>query len=135
MDVILLGDGGDDFARLRGVLRAVNHGAAFLGLRAEPFVQFLHVARRIVLDVCNALDKRAFVHLGKYAVASRAVLDREFIQRTAEKAVLQRRLDLARVAHGRPPISTMWSSSGPCTPIALTRSMSAVRLGPVMKET
>ena len=135
-DVVLLGDGGDDLAGLRGVLRAVYHGAALLRLRAEFLVKLLHAPRRVVLHIRDALDERALVHLREHPVASRAVFDRELVQRTAEKSVLQRLFDLACVAlaHCHPPISTMWSSSGPCTPIALTRSMSAVRLGPVMKE-
>ena len=109
-------------------------------LLGEALGQFVQMRGGIAFALGNlrahGFEVDAFVRL----LAADAIGLGEASQRAGEVGVVQRVVDrIAKFfAHQFTPAmsstKTMMSFSGPCTPMVSTRSMSAVRLGPVMNE-
>ena len=130
----------DVLADLGGIVGAKDFGAARFGLLRESLGEFVQMRSGVAFAIgdlrAHGFEIDAFVSL----LAADAVGLREAAQRAGKIGIVQGGVDRVTkfFAHQfTPAISstkTMMSFSGPCTPMVSTRSMSAVRLGPVMNE-
>src|SRR5581483_5435024 len=130
----------DVFADFGRIVGAEDLGAARFDLRGEALGELVEMRGGVALALgdlrAHGLEVDAFVRL----FAAHAIGLGETAQRAGEVRVVERGVNgVAKLlAHQFTPAmsstKTMMSFSGPCTPMVSTRSMSAVRLGPVMNE-
>ena len=135
-----LGKVEDVLLHRRGVGGPEHLGTTGLRVLLELLCQLLEAGGGTALDpgdlVAHGLEVDAFVGL----CPADAVGLGKAAQGACEVAVVEGGFDgfLELGGHAIAPsnssTTTMMSRSGPCTPMVSTRSMSAVRLGPVMKE-
>ncbi len=89
LDVIFLGDAGDDGVGFLRRGRAVDMYPAFFRLFLELLVQLFHVLAGVVLGVGNLRDQAALVHFLEDGFAVGAVGHGKGVQRIAQELVFQ----------------------------------------------
>jgi len=133
-------DAGHDLVGLVAVLGHVHRDAVGFGLGLEFGVEFVQAGEAGVLDLDHFIDQSLDVVFTEGVGAADWVGRGEFFHGPAQKGVFQRLTKFFVVfgkifgrLHYLSSRIRMCSSRGPCTPRARTRSMSAVRLAPVIK--
>ncbi len=140
LDAVFLRQVEDVVAHLRGIGGAKDVGTACLGISREGFGQLIQMRGGITFALGNlsahGFEIDAFVSF----LAADAVGLGKTAQCAREFGIVHRGVDgvakffAHQFASASSSTKTMMSFSGPCTPMVSTRSMSAVRLGPVMNE-
>src|ERR1035438_1294131 len=140
LDALLSCEIQDVLAHLRGIVGAEYFCPAGLGVFREEVRQFVKMRCGIGFSHCYLRPQRlevvAFIRLR----AADAVGFGKSPESPGQTGIMNRFDDgLAKLGFHQftlpgPSKKMMMSFSGPCTPMVSTRSMSAVRLGPVMKE-
>ena len=97
LDVVFLGDAGDDLIGFLGRGRAMHVHAALFRLLLELLVEFLHVLAGVVLGFGYLGDEAALVHFLEDGFAVGPVGHGKGVQSAAQKIVLQGLIDLLAV--------------------------------------
>ena len=130
----------DVLADLGGIVGAKDVSAAGFGVGGKAIGQLVEMGSRIAFTLGNLHPYGFEVNALVRFLAADAIGLGEAAQRSREVWIVQGRVDgVAKfLTHQFTPAAsstkTMISFSGPCTPMVRTRSISAVRLGPVIKE-
>ena len=136
----VLGDPGDDGVGLGGVPGEVDLHAGRFGVLLEFLVEFVQPRQDAVLGLGDLGHQPLDIEAGKGPGPAGPVGDGEGVKGLAQEIVIQGFLhllavffEISGILHDQSSSRRMCNSRGPCTPRARTRSISAVRLAPVMK--